>query len=193
MVGSKVCVHVNPEPCSAKPRLGKAVGVAATHSPGVKEGVVATSSRQGEWKCSCRHVYFSKLWGVSPKSRRTCIVPTSLYPKVCVEPWGARAPRKLTLYVSIAVVLFFTWDGVGEGLSSPWNPTFCRWPSRTGPDVQTQVKGDHSGAPPWRADMSLALGSSSRDSQLNFLLVLFCFFPPFKEFEAKKSFVLGGG
>lgn len=34
-VGSKASVHMNSKPCSAKPQLGKVMGVVAAHSPGV--------------------------------------------------------------------------------------------------------------------------------------------------------------
>lgn len=91
----------------------------------------------------------------------------------------------LILSVSTAVV-FLIWDGEGEGLSTPWDPRFPRQPSCTQPGrADSGEMGALKEAPPWRAERPSALGSSSRDSQFNFLLLIVfyccCLFSPFKE------------
>lgn len=98
------------------------------------------------------------------------------------RPLGIQAPRKLTLHVSLAVVLFFIWDRVGKG---PRKPGTRVVQTAMPVDGQTGGKGSLKEAQP------SALGTWSRGSQMNFLFVV-CFFSLLRNYKAKKSFMLWG-
>lgn len=113
------------------------------------------------------------------------------------------APRDPILHVSIAVVLFFIWDGVGgRAERTPGTPEFCRQPCGVrrlySAGRADSAEGLFKEAAARGLTRSSALGTSSRDSQLNFLFVvgfLLFFVVVFlllRNYEAKKSFVLWG-
>lgn len=89
--------------------------------------------RQGERKCSHRRVYFSKLQGCLLMASQRAVMPAVPPPtpqRLHGTPGVPGALRKLILYVSIAVVLFFIWDGGGQA-ERTWDPEFCEQPSCT--------------------------------------------------------------
>jgi len=182
-LGPETCVHIQGHIQQSHPGLGKAEGVAATWSLGLASwgrwGVLPpTLVRQGEQKCSVDMSIFLSHGEVSswlPKEQAPSGAPAVCPPRRTGScpgtPGMPGAPRELILHVSIAVVLFFIWDGVGGG--GPQGP-----PSSADSHVMCSAGHADSGEGLFKEAAAggltrpSALGTSSKDSKLNFLFVV---------------------
>lgn len=143
-----------------------------------------------------------------PKSKcpsgGTCSLPTPPHRPLPWAPWGARSTKGAhpSCFNSCCFVFHLGWSG-GRAERTPGTPEFCRQPCGVrrlySAGRADSAEGLFKEAAATGLTRSSALGTSSRDSQLNFLFVVgfllffvVVVFLLLRNYEAKKSFVLWG-